>query len=84
MLFLLGVKKWRRASGNEGGVATIQLSTTDTILFVRNSAQGNGAGIYCNSQAVFPQSFYDVAFNGTTVTLTPNTAVSGYIDYIEF
>jgi hypothetical protein len=28
--------------------------------------------------------FYDVVFNGRTVTLTPTTSLSGYVDYIEF
>ena len=45
---------------------------------------GNKSSIYCNGNAVVTQDYYNVVFDGTTVTLTPTTSVSGYIDYLEF
>lgn len=80
---VLGVKKWKRASGNNGGVATITTQRIDSILFVRNEVNGNGYGIIYG-QTMEGMNYYNLSRSGNTVTLTPTEVLSGYVEYIEW
>jgi hypothetical protein len=80
---VLGVKKWKRASGDNGGVATITTQRKDSILFVRNEINDNGCGIIYE-QTMEGMHFYNLSRSGNTVTLTPTTSLSGYVEYIEW
>lgn len=82
---VLGVKKWTNAymPHGTGAEAIITTSRTDSILFVRSGVDGNGYGIITQGTKE-GLDYYNLSRSGTTITLTPNTAISGQIQYIEW
>jgi hypothetical protein len=75
---------WRNSTGSDGQTCAFTSKRDDSFIILRNTQNTNGYGVVCNGDVIVPMSYYDITKEGRHYTMTPNTALSGIIQYIEF